>query len=405
MAVDVFLVIAAYLAGQYIPPVQPIKYDAAPAHVAVYVLWFLVSVGFLFRRRFPRTTLAVLLVFMFAGLVLRSPVPVSNYLAFLVYSVAVTSHRRDVSIAAIIAFVVPVVGIIIGAGALEGGYILSVAANVLIGWLAAEYVRTNRRHAADRAQFIADKAVTDERTKLARELHDVVAHGMSVVAVRAGIARMLIESQPAQAREALAIIETTTRSTLQEMRLLVGVLRGDGDTEADRGPAPGLADLAGLIGTAELTGLDIDVAITGRVRPLAPALDLSAYRIVQEALTNAARHAGPTTVHVGLDYGPHLLTITVRDDGPQPGSATATALSDGLYPIGTGHGLIGMRERAALFNGTCVAGSLKPGFQVLVTLNIIELLENTSSDGANSGVESSDPSVTAATRPAIGSTP
>lgn len=99
-------------------------------------------------------------------------------------------------------------------------------------------------------------------------------------------------------------------------------------------------------------------------------MDLSAYRIVQEALTNAARHAGPTTVHVTLDHGPHLLAITVRDDGPRPGSPSGALLSDGPNRAGTGHGLIGIRERAALFNGTCRAGPLGAGFEVHVTLEI-----------------------------------
>lgn len=376
VALDIVLVTVAFLVGRYVSSVEPIKFDGTPAHVTVYVLWFMVSVGFLFRHRYPRTTLGVLLVLLFAGLLLRSSAPVSTYLAFLMYSVAVTSSRRGASVAAGIALLSTATGIVIGGGAMQGGAIIGVAANLLIGWLAGEYVRTGRSHAAIRAQFIAEKAVTDERTKLARELHDVVAHGMSVVAVRAGIARMVVETRPDQVREALSIIETTTRSTLQEMRLLVGVLRRGGEPEATRGPAPGLDNLPQLLHTAELTGLNIELEVSGTPRGLAPALDLSAYRIVQEALTNAARHAGPTTAHVAIDYGVKLLDIEVRDDGPPIGPAPVNTTADELRRTGTGHGLIGIRERAALFGGRCATGPLGPGFHVHVVLDIIELQEN-----------------------------
>ncbi len=136
------------------------------------------------------------------------------------------------------------------------------------------------------------RALADERTKIARELHDIVAHAMSVIAVRSGVARMVIDTDPAEVREALSIIENTTRRSLQEMRLLVGVLRNTDDADSELKPAPGLCDLDQLVADMAAAGVLVEVDIVGTVRALTPVADLSAYRIVQEALTNVVRHAG-----------------------------------------------------------------------------------------------------------------
>jgi signal transduction histidine kinase len=146
--------------------------------------------------------------------------------------------------------------------------------------------------AAERAEQVR-RALADERAQIARELHDIVAHAMSVIAVRSGVARMVIDTDPQQAREALAIIETTTRRSLHEMRLLVNVLRDTGDHDAELSPVPGLGDLDRLVAATAAAGVAVEVTIDGTAYGLSPAADLSAYRIVQEALTNVARHAGP----------------------------------------------------------------------------------------------------------------
>ncbi|MEP7025759.1 MAG: sensor histidine kinase, partial [Actinomycetota bacterium] len=199
------------------------------------------------------------------------------------------------------------------------------------------------------------QALADERAQIARELHDIVAHAMSVIAVRSGVARMVIDTQPEQAREALAIIETTTRRSLQEMRLLVGVLRGAGEHPAELSPVPGLGDLGPLITDAALAGVTAEVSTDGPARVLPPAVGLSAYRIVQEALTNVVRHAGPGRAWVRISYRPDEVIIEVADEGPGGPAPEATAR------VGSGHGLIGMRERAALFGGELTAGPRAAG--------------------------------------------
>jgi signal transduction histidine kinase len=177
---------------------------------------------------------------------------------------------------------------------------------------------------------------------------------------------MVIDSEPDQARDALAIIEITTRRALHEMRLLVGMLRDPGDRAAELSPVPGLADLDRLIADTAVAGVAAEVDVEGDVRPLPPAADLSAYRIVQEALTNVVRHAGPTHARVWIGYRPGEVIIEVTDDGPRGQAPRPIARAGG------GHGLIGMRERAALFGGTLDAGPYEGGFRARATLPIEE---------------------------------
>ena len=165
-----------------------------------------------------------------------------------------------------------------------------------------------------------------------------------------------------QAREALAIIETTTRRSLHEMRLLVNVLRDTGDHDAELSPVPGLGDLDRLVAATAAAGVTVEVTIDGTGRGLSPATNLSAYRIVQEALTNVVRHAGPTHARVQISYRPRELGIEVTDDGPS-GQAPPP-----VSRTGSGHGLIGMRERAALFGGQLSAGPHAAGFRVTASL-------------------------------------
>jgi signal transduction histidine kinase len=185
-----------------------------------------------------------------------------------------------------------------------------------------------------------------------------------VVAVRAGVARMVIDVQPEQAREALSIIETTTRRALHEMRLLVGMLRDHNEAGSELGPAPGVENLGRLIDEIELAGVAVDVQVNGERRPLPPAADLSTYRIIQEALTNVVRHAGPTSAHVRITFRTDEVDIAVTDDGPAPGSARRPNHA----ATGTGHGIIGMRERTALFGGILRAEHVGHGFRVEASL-------------------------------------
>ena len=342
------------------------------------------ALGTLLRRRFPRGTLIFVNAIAVVGVCLRASGPTLFYLVLALYSVVAVSSRRVALIVVGIVSADTLAATIAGGG---GGAevvpsVIGSLALLGVGWLAGENTRASRVYArrhADRAAEKAEaleadrteqvrRAVADERVEIARELHDIVAHAMSVIAVRSGVARMVIDTQPEQAREALTIIETTTRRSLQEMRLLVGVLRDADDGPAALGPAPGLADLHRLVTDMAVAGVQVDLDVEGPVRSLPPAADLSAYRIVQEALTNVVRHAGPTQVRVRIGFAPDEVDIEVVDRGPVCDVPPAT-----MPRVGSGHGLIGMRERAALFGGELDAGPWAGGFRVQTRLHINDL--------------------------------
>jgi len=217
------------------------------------------------------------------------------------------------------------------------------------------------RHAAD-----AEQAVEQERARVARELHDILAHSLSVMVVQAAGAREVLPVAPDRAAEALAQIEVTGRQGLVEVRRLLGLLRGAGDRDAGRTPQPGLDDIGDLVAQVRDAGLVVHVAIAGERRALDPSVDLSAYRIVQEALTNVLKHAGPATVGVLLDYRQlGALRLEIVDDGR---GAARRDDQDAPRPDG-GNGLLGMRERALLVGGQLEAGPRpEGGYRVVATL-------------------------------------
>jgi signal transduction histidine kinase len=224
-------------------------------------------------------------------------------------------------------------------------------------WLIGDYLRTRRAYVgqleerAARLERERDQdrrlAADEERTRIARELHDVVAHDVSVIAIQAGAARSVQASKPEAAAKALGLIETTARETLIELNRLLGVLRGSNGATADRSPQPGIGQLAGLVEELRAAGLEVDARVDGEAGPLPPALDLSAYRILQEATTNVLKHARARRVDIRVHYSPTMLALDVRDDGAGHGADPASS---------AGHGLIGMRERVALFGGELRAG-------------------------------------------------
>jgi signal transduction histidine kinase len=205
----------------------------------------------------------------------------------------------------------------------------------------------------------ARRAVFEERVRIARELHDVVAHHVSMMGVQAGAARMVIDRDPAQAKDALAAIEASSRQAVDELHRLLGFLRQAGDTD-DLAPSPGVRQLPGLAAGMSDSDLAVEVGVEGNERPLPPTVDVSAYRIVQEALTNTLKHAGASRADVRLRYGPGELEVEIVDDGRGAGAPSGG---------GSGLGLIGMRERAALHGGQLTAGPVPGGgFAVRVTL-------------------------------------
>jgi signal transduction histidine kinase len=189
--------------------------------------------------------------------------------------------------------------------------------------------------------------VAEERLRIARELHDVLAHSMSVIAVQSGVGAHVATTQPEEARKALAAIEVTSRTTLNELRRLLGVLRDDGEPQGSLAPVPGLAGLDELLAQMSKAGLAVKLRIEGARTQVPAGIDLSAYRIVQEALTNVLKHAGAARAQVVIGYGDKEITVEVTDDGR---SAVPKAAGDDL--LGTGHGLIGVRERISSLDET-----------------------------------------------------
>lgn len=210
-------------------------------------------------------------------------------------------------------------------------------------------------------------AVLGERQRLAREMHDVVAHAVSVMLVQVGAARMALPPDPAgaggPARGFLLGAEVTGRQAVADLRRLLELLRTEGEP-AERRPRPGLQGLDTLVEQCRQAGLDVEVEIAGTPHPLPPGLDLAAYRIIQEALTNTLKHAGPGPARIALRYADPLV-IEVSDDGPAAGHRPPG-------PGSGGHGLLGMRERAALFGGRLEAGRAGDGFRVIASLPLAD---------------------------------
>lgn len=204
---------------------------------------------------------------------------------------------------------------------------------------------SERRVEQEKARTAA--AIAEERARIARELHDVVAHSISVIILQARGGRRVLQSEPADAGEAFVTIERTGHQALEEMRRLLGML-GRSDEELALAPQPSLRELETLVEQVRTAGLPVELVIEGEARELPPGIDLSAYRIVQEALTNALRHAGPARARVLLRYGPDDLEIA--DDGPGTGDRS-----------GPGYGLIGMRERVSVYGGDLQAGRRPEG--------------------------------------------
>ncbi|MET8625302.1 histidine kinase [Kitasatospora sp. NPDC004669] len=240
---------------------------------------------------------------------------------------------------------------------------LGLAATVLIAWLIGNTVRQSRAHADSLRGRAAEQAVTAERLRIARELHDMVAHNIGIIAIQAGMGSRVMDTQPAETRNALNAIEATSRETLAGLRRMLGALRqGEGES-APLEVAPGLGELDRLVEKTAGAGVRVALTRRGDARTLPPEVDLAAYRIVQEAVTNVVKHSGTRDCHVTVAYEDRELGVTVLDLGA--GAATGTP--------GTGYGLVGMRERVALLHGEFNAGPrAEGGFRVAARLPIPE---------------------------------
>jgi signal transduction histidine kinase len=326
------------------------------------------------RRRFPAMSLTVLtLGFAVQRWLLVPEFSVSSF----VYLIALASagswiavrRRRDLVRGASIAVMTAVlIGDTVRTEAppefeaiINSAFAFGVAYNVAFfaaGWVIGDIFRTRREREealVERTQQLeierelrARRAVMDERLRIARELHDVVAHHVSVMGVQAGGARRVLDKDRNAAAEALGTIETSSRQAIDELRRLVSFLRTDGEHDSFE-PQPGLERVPELIDDARRSGLVVDQRVEGDPRPLPGSIDVSAYRVVQEALTNTRKHAQATRVEVMIRYGTDAVEVEVVDDG----TTSAAPLV-----AGTGHGIAGMRERVALHGGHLDVGRL-----------------------------------------------
>jgi len=345
-----------------------------PRTVAAYALILAHSLPIALRRRFPVQVLACGLGTGLAFASLRlNLIPLGLSILIYVYSVAALRPRR-VSLAGLAATEVMLALVFLARPRALGDRSTLVADCVIVAaawWLGdgtrrrQEAVAAARERAAEleRArEELARRAVVEERLRIARELHDVVAHSMSIIAVQSGVGAHVLDSQPEEARKALAAVEATSRQALAEMRRLLGVLRQEAEPSGSLAPSPGLAEVDALAADVARAGARVEVRIEGTRPELPLGLDLSAYRIVQEALTNVVRHAGPATARVRIRYAPDTVDIEVVDDGRGAGTGR-----------GDGHGIAGMRERAALYGGSLDAGPLPGGgFRVAARLPVGE---------------------------------
>jgi signal transduction histidine kinase len=325
------------------------------------------------RRRFPFSVLIVAVVgYLVSQSVLKVPEPGVTVLAgsLAIYSAAAYGHRRFRTLVLALC-----IGGILAEVARQLYFVssdirpllqsFSFAWNVALlalPWVAGAVIRSlreSKRELADRAAELqqereenARQAVFAERVRIARELHDVVAHHVSVMGVQAGAARRVMERQPEKAAEALSSIEASSRQAVVELHRLLGFLRRAGEAD-DLAPQPGLAQLGDLVAHAAQGDLAVELSIEGDPRPLSTTLEVSAYRVIQEALTNTRKHSGAAHATVRVTYGTASLEVEVVDDG-KAGAARTGGDEGGL-------GLIGMRERASLHGGHLRAGPRPEG--------------------------------------------
>ncbi|HWC28389.1 MAG TPA: sensor histidine kinase [Solirubrobacteraceae bacterium] len=371
--VDVVIVIGALVGALEVVfthearlDLQTSRWFAAPATACV-------ALALLARRRFPFAApaamwvLAALLSFVEGQLVVAvaSLYVAGTAASFLLGNVADVARAR-LGLA-----------IVLGAASLviynspdqAVGDFLFVPGFMAIAWFAgfalrersgqAEAAQQRATQAEREREETARRAVFEERVRIARELHDVVAHHVSMMGVQAGAARMIVDRDRGKAKDALAAIETSSRQAVDELHRLLGFLRQAGETD-DLAPSPGVSQLPGLVTGMRESDLAVEMDVEGEERPLPPTVDVSAYRIVQEALTNTLKHAGASRADVRLRYAPGELELEIIDDGRGASDRSQT---------GSGLGLIGMRERAALHGGQLTAGPVSGGgFAVRVRL-------------------------------------
>ncbi|MEU5097174.1 histidine kinase [Streptomyces sp. NPDC020996] len=390
-------VLVCMVAGSFVDPrgSDGVTWGVRTPDPLSLVLMVLGALALVFRRRDPRTVLALTVTVSVVECVTGDPrAPVAMSAVVALYTVASTTDRPTTWRLGLLTMTV-----LTGTAMLAGPLPWYAQENVAIlawtgiGATAGDAVRSRRavvqaiRERAERAERTreeeARRRVAEERLRIARDLHDVVAHHIALVNVQAGVAAHVMDKRPDQAKEALAHVREAGRSALNELRATVGLLRQSGDPEAPTEPAPGLAQLDELVDTFRSAGLSVEVARADQGTTLPAAVDLAAYRIVQEALTNVRKHAGGTAkaevsvVRVGPNIEVTVLDDGAGEDGGPDGDGDPGEPDDG------GHGLLGMRERVTALRGTLTTGPrYGGGFRVHAILPVKTPRPRTAEDPA-----------------------
>ena len=360
----------ASLLSNDIAGIDPRLEPADPLAVAATLV---AGLSFVWRRRRPVAAFAVFVTCCLLVTLTDHYIGLLSVLLLVsLYSLAAHSRRRN-GVAGLVLCLLVFVGLaLLDVPDLGTSDLLQACALLLTAWALGDAIRSRRIQQAERlriaeqeaaaARELAARAVVEERLRIARELHDVVAHSMSLIAVQAGVGGHVIRTDVAAAERALEIIAETSRRALAQTRSMLGLLRAE-DADPAVPPLQGIDDLDDLVRDVREAGVDVSLTVSGAPRTLDTAIELTAYRIVQESLTNVLKHSGATQAQVTVTYVPDGVDVDVRDHG-RGGSRSPAGVG-----VPGGHGLVGLRERARLLGGTLDYGALDgAGFRVAAHL-------------------------------------
>jgi signal transduction histidine kinase len=369
MALDIATSLLLFTFG--LAGVLPNHGGPLPRHFALLIIaLILATVPLPLRRRSPLSVLVLVVTGLVIGTLLKQGLAGTPVVAWPMFTVATKLRRRESLLVALLTALVFVIALAIAGFHVAHGdntafydatdNLLAIAVVWFIGVSVRArhtYVAGTALQAEQRQRLEAERAqisLTEERLHIARELHDIVAHTLSVIAIQSGVGRHVLDTQPEEARKALAAIETTSRSALNDLRWVLGVLRNDDGEGPARNPAPGLSDIERLLGDCRAAGLDVSFNQGGEARPLSPSMELCLYRIIQEALTNVTKHAATAHASVTVNYEGDAVLVSITDEGALHRNG-AVLLPDPDRDESAHHGIVGMRERTAIYGGTLIA--------------------------------------------------
>ncbi|HEY2563330.1 MAG TPA: sensor histidine kinase [Acidimicrobiales bacterium] len=383
LALDVAFGLVLFLGGL----THVVDRSHAGSHAPEWALALLLagaSLPTMFRRKFPLAALVIVTACVAITTMSGASFAPDPLIAPPLYMVAVTFQRREAVVALGLVEVVLIGALAVSVSRRPADFYVTF--NVFLAaatWFVGDSVRARRAYMAGLAEQEAqrqrqemqqaERSIAEERLQIARELHDVVAHSLSVIAVQSAVGGHVLDSQPEVARNALAAVEMTSRGALEDLRRVLGVLRRDENAHPMLSPAPNVSDLNTLVEQVRAAGIPVELRIRGEVHPLPSSVELSIYRIVQEALTNVVKHAAPAKAVVDVHFGMREVNIEVVDDGRNgsgvPGNGSAAVPATG--GASQHHGIVGMRERTAVFGGTLVAAPVTGGgFKVSARLPV-----------------------------------